>query len=366
MLAGRIFKEVEMKKTITFVAVAVILMVSGKAFSQQTEPWKGIEWECAMADGINVSEDTEGIEYLSLELPDPDYTGPVMAHYCTADFTDFRSASTPWLEVSFEDPYPDVKSSVQLWIRDECPPAVSSFFTQIGTDAQNEDDSYFILWCNPNTGQCVKLTTNKKRSGGVHTIKVEKTEGGTVKYYIDGELLWNTGDIPGEYTYEVPEYFGNIILMAQFASATFTDYKFGSAYSPEPSSLAVDVDIDIRPFSRNNKIYHWERGVIPVAILSKKGFDAPGEVDRDSITFGRTGDEHSKAFFLRRGKDVNHDGLRDLIFFFRAKKAGFQVGDKEGVLKGSTLRGAAIEARDTVNIVKKKRWRFWHRSHERN
>ena len=356
-----------MKKTITFVAVAVILMVSGTAFSQQTEPWKGIEWECAMADGINVSEDTAGIEYLSLELPDPDYTGPVMAHYCTADFTDFRSESTPWLEVSFDDPYPDVKSSVQLWIRDECPPAVSSFFTQIGTDAQNEDDSYFILWCNPNTGQCVKMTTNKKRSGGIHTIRVEKTEDGTVRYYIDGELLWNTGDIPVEYTYESPEYFGNIILMAQFASATFTDYKFGNGYSPEPSLLAddVDVDIDIRPFSRRNKIYQGHRGLIPVAILSSEDFDAPNQVDRESLTFGQTGEEESKAFVLRRGKDVNRDGMKDLIIFFRAKMAGFEIGDVQGFLQGKTIDGEAIKGEDSVSIVKKKRWRFWRRSHKR-
>jgi hypothetical protein len=290
-----------------------------------------------------------------------------MAYYCTDGFADFRSASTPWIEVSFKDPYPDVKSSTQLWIRDTCPPATAThFFTRIGTDAQNEneDDSYFIEWCNPYTGQCVKLTTNKKRSGGVHTIRVAKNENGTVEYYIDDEWLWSTEDVPEEYTYEAPEYFGHIILMGQFSSATFTDYTFGSGYSPEPSPLAVDIDI--RPFSRNNRIHHWELGVIPVAILSNKNFDAPSEVDRDSITFGRRGDEHSKAFFLRRGKDVNHDGMKDLIFFFRAKQAGFEVGDEKGFLKGNTLKGEAIEGHDSVNIVKKKRrWGFWRRSHKR-
>jgi hypothetical protein len=145
---------------------------------------------------------------------------------------------------------------------------------------------------------------------------------------------------------------------------TFTDYKFGSGYSPEPSSLAGKVEIDIRPFSRKNKIYHRKWGVIPVAILSNKNFDAPSEVDKDTVTFGRRGDEHSKAFFLRRGKDVNHDGMKDLIFFFRAKMAGFEVDDTMGYLKGSTLRGNAIEGQDSVSIVKKKRWRY-RRSHKR-
>ncbi|PNV83983.1 MAG: hypothetical protein C0610_16495, partial [Desulfobacteraceae bacterium] len=121
-----------MKKIILLIATVVFLMIPGKALSQQTETWKGVEWECATTGGIKVTEVSEGIEYLSLENGS---TIPVMAYYCTDGFTDFRSASTPWVEVSFEDSYPDVKSSVQLWIRDECPLAASYFITLIGTDA---------------------------------------------------------------------------------------------------------------------------------------------------------------------------------------------------------------------------------------
>ncbi|MCG6944155.1 MAG: hypothetical protein LJE87_02290 [Deltaproteobacteria bacterium] len=346
-----------MKKTIAFVAVAIVLMMPGKVFSEQTEAWKGIDWICDTTGGIQVAEDTE---YLSLELLNSQLA---MAYYCTNDFTDFRSASTPWVEVSFDDLYPDEKNSVQLWIRDECPPANTYFMTMIGTDGL--DDTYFIQWRNPTTNTIVTVNTTKKRSRGVHTIRVEKTENGAVEYYIDDEWLWSTEDIPDKSAYEVPEYFGHITLVAQFRSATFTDYSFGSEYSPVSSSSAVELEvpIDIRPFSHNNKIYHWERGVIPVAILSNKNFDAPSEVDRESLTFGRTGNEHSKAFFLRRGKDVNHDGMKDLIFFFRAKQAGFEVGDTEGFLKGNTLRGAAIKGKDAVNIIEKRRWHFW-RSHK--
>lgn len=351
-----------MKKIITFVAVAVVLMVSAEALGQQTESWNGIQWECFTTAGMKIIEDAAGMKYLSLEVPDGS-TDPVMAYHCTDGLADFRAASTPWIEVSFEDLYPD-KSSVQLWIRDACPPATTYFITQIGTNGL--DDTYFILWSNPNTLQTLTYHSTKKRSGGLHTMRVVKTENGAVEYYIDDEWLWSTEDIPAEYTYQAPEYFGNIILMAQYSSATFTDYQFGNGYSPEPlsSSADIEVDIDIRPFSHNNKIYHWERGVIPVAILSSENFDAPGEVDRDSVTFGATGEEHSKAFFLRRGKDVNHDGIRDLVFFFRAKKAGFEVGDEMGYLKGSTFKGKPIKGQDKVQIVKKKWWQFWG-SHKR-
>ena len=356
-----------MKKIITFVAVAVVLMASGESFCQQTEPWKGVEWECATTGGMTVTDVTEEIQYLSLGVEDNGYTIPVLAYHCTDGFTDFHSASTPWIEVSFDDSYPDVKSSIQLWIRDACPPAASYFMTQIGT--VNDSDTYFILWSNPNTGQRVTFNSAKERSGGIHTIRVEKTEDGTVEYYLDDEWLWSTKDIPDEYTYETPESFGNIILMGQFSLATFTDYTFGNGYSAGPSLLAADleVDIDIKPFSHNNNISRWKWGLIPVAILSNKKFNALTEVDRDSLTFGQTGEEQSKKFFMRRGKDVNKDGIKDLIVFFSAKKAGFEFGDTVGHLKGSTHNGNAIRGQDSVNILKKKkrRWHWWWRSHRK-
>ena len=42
-----------------------------------------------------------------------------------------------------------------------------------------------------------------------------------------------------------------------------------------------------------------------------------------------------------------------------------RIGDEEGILKGNTLEGNAIEGSDSVKIVKKKRWGFWRRSHKR-
>ena len=119
----------------------------------------------------------------------------------------------------------------------------------------------------------------------------------------------------------------------------------------------VEVEIDIRPHSRHNIINPWSRGVVPVAILSTADFDAPNEVDRASLTFGQTGDEESLAFCRRRAKDVNRDGLRDLVCFFWSKLTGFQCGDTEGILKGQTLGGVPIEGRDSVRIVGRQCWR---------
>jgi hypothetical protein len=116
------------------------------------------------------------------------------------------------------------------------------------------------------------------------------------------------------------------------------------------------VEIDIKPRSHRNTIILWNWGLIPVVIFSAPGFDAPGEVDRSSLTFGRSGDEQSKAFCLWYSRDVNRDRLRDLRCFFQTKKTGFQFGDTEGFLKGRTVNGTVTKGRDAVYIKAKKWW----------
>lgn len=112
------------------------------------------------------------------------------------------------------------------------------------------------------------------------------------------------------------------------------------------------VTIDIKPGSLTNPINPKSSGKIPVAILSTPDFNAVKEIDKTSLTFGSTGDEHSLVSCNKRGKDVNGDGLRDLICHFKTKLTGFKFGDTEGILKGQTLDGVPFEARDVVKILK--------------
>ena len=114
-----------------------------------------------------------------------------------------------------------------------------------------------------------------------------------------------------------------------------------------------NVAIDIKPFNRRNVIWLWKWGIVSVAILSADDFDAPEEIDKTSITFGRTGDEQSLAYSHRWWHwDVNRDGLPDLICYFWTEKTGFQVGDTEGILKAQTNAGLYVEGRDMVKIKK--------------
>src|SRR5262249_45373826 len=72
--------------------------------------------------------------------------------------------------------------------------------------------------------------------------------------------------------------------------------------------LAVPVDISIKPGSELPPINTRSRGTIPVAIISTSSFNAVTAVDTTSLTFGRTGSEHSLGFCNAGGEDVNGDG----------------------------------------------------------
>jgi murein DD-endopeptidase MepM/ murein hydrolase activator NlpD len=115
--------------------------------------------------------------------------------------------------------------------------------------------------------------------------------------------------------------------------------------------IVYDVQIDIKPGSYPNSINPKSEGKIPVAILSTENFDAPNEIDRDFLTFGRTGDEESLSFCSQSPADVNNDGENDLICHFYTRLTGFRIGDTEGILKGETMGSTPIEGRDLLNIV---------------
>lgn len=114
----------------------------------------------------------------------------------------------------------------------------------------------------------------------------------------------------------------------------------------------IPATIDIKPGSLPNSINPKSKGTIPVAILSTATFDATKEVDKTSLTFGKTGDEESLAKCTKSNEDVNGDGLDDVVCHFNTQDTGFQKGDTEGILKGKTKDGIPIEGKDSVNIVR--------------
>ncbi len=118
----------------------------------------------------------------------------------------------------------------------------------------------------------------------------------------------------------------------------------------ELTTPTIPTDLDIRPGNNPNSVSLRSRGTIPVAILSTADFDAPSEVDEDSLTFGRIGDEDSLVF-CAGSEDVNSNGLLDLVCHFDTQAASFQQGDTAGILMGNTIDGVPIQGGDSVRIV---------------
>ena len=136
--------------------------------------------------------------------------------------------------------------------------------------------------------------------------------------------------------------------------------------TPAPPGQANKVNIDIRPRHPGvARVYPNGDGKITVAILSSATFDAT-KIDKYSMTFGSDGDERSYVDCHKHGIDVNRDGRKDLVCRFDLKKAGFDVGDLEGIVTG-TAEGSQFEGRGPVKVVMKgKKRKHQHNHHGRD
>ena len=113
----------------------------------------------------------------------------------------------------------------------------------------------------------------------------------------------------------------------------------------------IELTINIKPGDSIGSINPKSKGNIPVAILSTVDFNAPARTDVATLTFGRTGDEPSLDFCNKGSKDINGDGLPDLVCHFATSQSGFQSGDTEGIVKGKTFEGLPLRGRDLVQVV---------------
>jgi len=173
--------------------------------------------------------------------------------------------------------------------------------------------------------------------------------------YLDGALVASSTSSSG------PIPIGSAPLRIGAAGWVTTHFNgildevqiYDRALSPDEISslLAMQVIIDIKPGSYPNTINMKSNGNVPVAILSTSDFNASTQVDKASLTFGRTGYEHSLVRCGNTGEDVNGDGLWDLVCHFATQKTGFNTGDKVGILRGETVTDIPIEGRDSVVIL---------------
>lgn len=109
---------------------------------------------------------------------------------------------------------------------------------------------------------------------------------------------------------------------------------------------ALPVAIDIKPYNGRKHVNRIVKdlGIIPVAVLSSRAFDA-ARVNPATVSFsGST----ALRWVMR---DVNLDGRPDLVLLFPAWRLNIPDDCGEAVLTGATLDGEYIRGTDTVKIV---------------
>lgn len=117
------------------------------------------------------------------------------------------------------------------------------------------------------------------------------------------------------------------------------------------SPAVQQISIEVKPGSGERApLNPKSKGKIPVALLSSSNFNAM-DIKPSTLTFGATGAESSLSKCSSAGQDVNGDGLLDLVCHFENQLAGFKAGDLEGVLRGSTRSGMAVEGRGLLKVI---------------
>lgn len=171
-------------------------------------------------------------------------------------------------------------------------------------------------------------------------FRVEKDGIYVVAVTGDPVIVIDGGNIVGD----MPSSNGEYLLIVTGASDM-------PAPAPTPAAQVVQViNIDIKPGSRLfAPINPKSKGNIPVALLSNAEFDAL-KVDRNSLTFGATGDENSLRKCGWEGEDVNGDGRLDLVCHFQTEMTGFGPEHGDGVLKG-TIDGKPFEGSGALKIL---------------
>ena len=113
----------------------------------------------------------------------------------------------------------------------------------------------------------------------------------------------------------------------------------------------LKVAIDIKPGEYPNTINLGSNGKVPVAILSSRTFDAT-LVDPLTVTLaGAHVAIRGRGTPMADIKDVNEDGLLDLLVHVETEALELSPEDTEAVLLGRTYDGLHITGTDSVRIV---------------
>lgn len=107
----------------------------------------------------------------------------------------------------------------------------------------------------------------------------------------------------------------------------------------------IHVTIDVKPGDSPTTIEPNSQGMLPIAILATRDFDAKS-VDPDSLLIGPTGTEAGP--FRTMQEDVNRDGRTDLMMLVRYQELKAKCDTTMIRVTGKTDKGARIEGSEAV------------------
>jgi hypothetical protein len=108
----------------------------------------------------------------------------------------------------------------------------------------------------------------------------------------------------------------------------------------------IDVRIDARPRNPAGRVNPRSAGLLQVAILGSERLDA-SDVDRETLALGPAG---AAARFVRL-RDVNGDGVPDLLAAFRTSESNIAPDADQVCLSGATLDGVPLRGCDVIETV---------------
>ena len=121
----------------------------------------------------------------------------------------------------------------------------------------------------------------------------------------------------------------------------------GGGVTGQSRAEAIHVAIDVKPGDTPTSIEPKREGMIPVAILTTREFDAR-RVDPATVRIGATGTE--AAVFRSMSEDIDRDGDPDLLLLFRVQEMKIECRDATLRLRGKTLDGQQIQGEETVKM----------------
>ncbi len=207
---------------------------------------------------------------------------------------------------------------------------------------------YKVLYQNDDGGQMdessfspldpyIQTVTTSPLGAGVYTIGVTVfglDGSGQNKVFLDGGTVSTTN------------------ISTQRSSGTYELVVSGI----KPPEQVQIIGLSVKPDSQERAAFNPKaQGVVPVALLSSPKFDAM-QVDTDklALTFGSEGTEQTLRSCQKHGRDVNHDGLPDLVCMFDVGAAHFKPHETIGTAIGRMKNnGKRFIGRGDLKVVPK-------------